>query len=160
MLGFVFSPPSLSYQINLLGEKDDTPVHFCDKCGLPIKMYGRMVSEITSGRCSHGSPLGKIRFYCVCMRLLEVTDFNRHLNKQQNSTRMELEAFTAQVFLFHLSGWFCSTPWFNQVSLKMLKKTQQNTISKEKTFSFWGFDLIPLRFQNKLFISIEDLQWR
>lgn len=92
------------YKINLLGEKDDTPVHFCDKCGLPIKMYGRMVSEITSGRCSHGSPLGKIRFYCVCLRLLEVTDFNRRLNKQQNSTRMELEAFTAQVFLFLLSG--------------------------------------------------------
>ncbi|XP_072715840.1 E3 ubiquitin-protein ligase Hakai isoform X1 [Ciconia boyciana] len=31
------------YKINLLGEKDDTPVHFCDKCGLPIKMYGRMI---------------------------------------------------------------------------------------------------------------------
>lgn len=31
-------------QINILGEKDDTPVHFCDKCGLPIKIYGRMVS--------------------------------------------------------------------------------------------------------------------
>jgi hypothetical protein len=33
-------------QINILGEKDDTPVHFCDKCGLPIKIYGRMVSII------------------------------------------------------------------------------------------------------------------
>lgn len=33
-------------QINILGEKDDTPVHFCDKCGLPIKIYGRMVSTI------------------------------------------------------------------------------------------------------------------
>lgn len=32
-------------QINILGEKDDTPVHFCDKCGLPIKIYGRMVSK-------------------------------------------------------------------------------------------------------------------
>lgn len=31
-------------QLNLLGEKDETPVHFCDKCGLPIKTYGRMVS--------------------------------------------------------------------------------------------------------------------
>ncbi|XP_026516675.1 E3 ubiquitin-protein ligase Hakai, partial [Terrapene carolina triunguis] len=30
------------FKINLLGEKDDTPVHFCDKCGLPIKLYGRM----------------------------------------------------------------------------------------------------------------------
>lgn len=57
MLGFVLPLPSLSYQINLLGEKDDTPVHFCDKCGLPIKMYGRMVSEIISGRYSHSFPL-------------------------------------------------------------------------------------------------------
>ncbi|KAJ8386681.1 hypothetical protein AAFF_G00167970 [Aldrovandia affinis] len=31
------------YKLNLLGEKDDTPVHFCDKCGLPIKLYGRMI---------------------------------------------------------------------------------------------------------------------
>ncbi|KAJ8261817.1 hypothetical protein GJAV_G00158750 [Gymnothorax javanicus] len=31
------------YKLNLLGEKDDTPVHFCDKCGLPIKIYGRMI---------------------------------------------------------------------------------------------------------------------
>ncbi|XP_077850888.1 E3 ubiquitin-protein ligase Hakai isoform X3 [Macaca mulatta] len=31
------------FQINILGEKDDTPVHFCDKCGLPIKIYGRMI---------------------------------------------------------------------------------------------------------------------
>ncbi|XP_074808582.1 E3 ubiquitin-protein ligase Hakai isoform X2 [Natator depressus] len=31
------------FKINLLGEKDDTPVHFCDKCGLPIKLYGRMI---------------------------------------------------------------------------------------------------------------------
>ncbi|KAK9399379.1 E3 ubiquitin-protein ligase Hakai [Crotalus adamanteus] len=31
------------FKLNLLGEKDDTPVHFCDKCGLPIKMYGRMI---------------------------------------------------------------------------------------------------------------------
>lgn len=114
MLGFVFSPPSLSYQINLLGEKDDTPVHFCDKCGLPIKMYGRMVSEITSGRCSHCFPLDKIRFYCVCMRLLEITDFNRHLNKQQNSTRMGLEAFTAQVFCsIYLTDF--ALPQFNKV---------------------------------------------
>ncbi|XP_069485253.1 E3 ubiquitin-protein ligase Hakai isoform X5 [Ambystoma mexicanum] len=32
------------YKINLIGEKDDTPVHFCDQCGLPIKVYGRMFS--------------------------------------------------------------------------------------------------------------------
>ncbi|KAG5845976.1 hypothetical protein ANANG_G00144860 [Anguilla anguilla] len=31
------------YKLNLLGAKDDTPVHFCDKCGLPIKIYGRMI---------------------------------------------------------------------------------------------------------------------
>ncbi|XP_036373916.1 E3 ubiquitin-protein ligase Hakai isoform X1 [Megalops cyprinoides] len=31
------------YKMNLIGEKDDTPVHFCDKCGLPIKIYGRMI---------------------------------------------------------------------------------------------------------------------
>lgn len=31
------------YKINLIGEKDDTPVHFCDQCGLPIKIYGRMI---------------------------------------------------------------------------------------------------------------------
>lgn len=84
ILGFVFSRSSLSYQINLLGEKDDTPVHFCDKCGLPIKMYGRMVSEIASGRCSHGFHLDKIRFSCVYMKFLEITDFNRHLNKQNS----------------------------------------------------------------------------
>ncbi|XP_028668899.2 LOW QUALITY PROTEIN: E3 ubiquitin-protein ligase Hakai [Erpetoichthys calabaricus] len=30
-------------KLNLIGEKDDTPVHFCDKCGLPIKIYGRMI---------------------------------------------------------------------------------------------------------------------
>ncbi|MGH0128622.1 UNVERIFIED_CONTAM: hypothetical protein FKN15_058451 [Acipenser sinensis] len=33
-------------KINLIGEKDDTPVHFCDKCGLPIKIYGRMINLI------------------------------------------------------------------------------------------------------------------
>ncbi|PIO34966.1 hypothetical protein AB205_0144260 [Aquarana catesbeiana] len=31
------------FKLNLIGEKDDTPVHFCDKCGLPIKIYGRMI---------------------------------------------------------------------------------------------------------------------
>uniref|UniRef100_A0A8B9H0M0 E3 ubiquitin-protein ligase Hakai n=1 Tax=Astyanax mexicanus TaxID=7994 RepID=A0A8B9H0M0_ASTMX len=31
------------YKLNLVGEKDDTPIHFCDKCGLPIKLYGRMI---------------------------------------------------------------------------------------------------------------------
>ncbi|KAL7828006.1 hypothetical protein AOLI_G00311580 [Acnodon oligacanthus] len=31
------------YKLNLIGEKDETPMHFCDKCGLPIKTYGRMI---------------------------------------------------------------------------------------------------------------------
>ncbi|KAI1882119.1 hypothetical protein AGOR_G00247400 [Albula goreensis] len=31
------------YKLNLIGEKDETPMHFCDKCGLPIKIYGRMI---------------------------------------------------------------------------------------------------------------------
>ncbi|KAJ8387034.1 hypothetical protein AAFF_G00162110 [Aldrovandia affinis] len=31
------------YKMNLVGEKDDTPMHFCDQCGLPIKLYGRMI---------------------------------------------------------------------------------------------------------------------
>ncbi|TRY97502.1 hypothetical protein DNTS_013756 [Danionella cerebrum] len=31
------------YKLNLIGEKDETPIHFCDKCILPIKTYGRMI---------------------------------------------------------------------------------------------------------------------
>ncbi|XP_023686003.1 E3 ubiquitin-protein ligase Hakai-like isoform X2 [Paramormyrops kingsleyae] len=31
------------HKVNLIGEKDDIPVHFCDKCGLPIRIYGRMI---------------------------------------------------------------------------------------------------------------------
>ncbi|XP_048862496.1 E3 ubiquitin-protein ligase Hakai-like isoform X1 [Brienomyrus brachyistius] len=31
------------YKLNLIGEKDETAIHFCDKCGQPIKMYGRMI---------------------------------------------------------------------------------------------------------------------
>uniref|UniRef100_A0A8C4Q8L4 Uncharacterized protein n=1 Tax=Eptatretus burgeri TaxID=7764 RepID=A0A8C4Q8L4_EPTBU len=31
-------------KINILGRKEETPIHFCDKCALPIKIYGRMVS--------------------------------------------------------------------------------------------------------------------
>eukprot|EP00066_Takifugu_rubripes_P010598 XP_003978564.2 PREDICTED: E3 ubiquitin-protein ligase Hakai [Takifugu rubripes] len=31
------------YKLNLIGEKDDVPIHFCDKCGLPIQIYGRMI---------------------------------------------------------------------------------------------------------------------
>ncbi|KAI4792136.1 hypothetical protein KUCAC02_033589 [Chaenocephalus aceratus] len=31
------------FKLHLIGEKDDVPVHFCDKCGLPIQLYGRMV---------------------------------------------------------------------------------------------------------------------
>lgn len=32
-----------NWQLNLIGEKDEVPLHFCDKCGLPIQIYGRMV---------------------------------------------------------------------------------------------------------------------
>ncbi|XP_038874141.1 E3 ubiquitin-protein ligase Hakai-like isoform X2 [Salvelinus namaycush] len=39
-----FSQPLFwDYKLNLVGEKDDTPVHFCEICGLPIKLYGRMI---------------------------------------------------------------------------------------------------------------------
>ncbi|KAK5876978.1 hypothetical protein CesoFtcFv8_026275 [Champsocephalus esox] len=31
------------FKLHLIGEKDDVPVHFCDKCGLPIQLYGRMI---------------------------------------------------------------------------------------------------------------------
>ncbi|XP_055015958.1 E3 ubiquitin-protein ligase Hakai [Boleophthalmus pectinirostris] len=31
------------FKLNLLGEKDKLPIHFCDKCGLPIQLYGRMI---------------------------------------------------------------------------------------------------------------------
>ncbi|KAK7896865.1 hypothetical protein WMY93_022190 [Mugilogobius chulae] len=31
------------FKINLVGEKDKLPIHFCDKCGLPIHLYGRMI---------------------------------------------------------------------------------------------------------------------
>ncbi|KAJ8373593.1 hypothetical protein SKAU_G00041730 [Synaphobranchus kaupii] len=31
------------YKMNLIGEKDESPIHFCDRCGLPIKIYGRMI---------------------------------------------------------------------------------------------------------------------
>uniref|UniRef100_A0A3Q2ZS28 Uncharacterized protein n=1 Tax=Kryptolebias marmoratus TaxID=37003 RepID=A0A3Q2ZS28_KRYMA len=31
------------YKLNLIGERDEVPIHFCDKCGLPIQLYGRMV---------------------------------------------------------------------------------------------------------------------
>lgn len=33
----------LIFQLNLVGEKDETPIHFCDLCCLPIKSYGRMI---------------------------------------------------------------------------------------------------------------------
>lgn len=35
-------------QLNLIGERDEVPIHFCDKCGLPIQLYGRMVCIISS----------------------------------------------------------------------------------------------------------------
>uniref|UniRef100_A0A8D2ZHY9 E3 ubiquitin-protein ligase Hakai n=1 Tax=Scophthalmus maximus TaxID=52904 RepID=A0A8D2ZHY9_SCOMX len=31
------------YKLHLIGERDDVPIHFCDKCGLPIQLYGRMI---------------------------------------------------------------------------------------------------------------------
>ncbi|XP_043964395.1 E3 ubiquitin-protein ligase Hakai isoform X1 [Gambusia affinis] len=31
------------YKLNLIGERDGVPIHFCDKCGLPIQLYGRMI---------------------------------------------------------------------------------------------------------------------
>uniref|UniRef100_A0A3B5L1U0 Uncharacterized protein n=1 Tax=Xiphophorus couchianus TaxID=32473 RepID=A0A3B5L1U0_9TELE len=34
------------YKLNLIGERDGVPIHFCDKCGLPIQLYGRMVCNI------------------------------------------------------------------------------------------------------------------
>ncbi|CAL1569182.1 unnamed protein product [Knipowitschia caucasica] len=30
-------------KVHLIGEKDKLPIHFCDKCGLPIHLYGRMI---------------------------------------------------------------------------------------------------------------------
>ncbi|KAJ8245298.1 hypothetical protein GJAV_G00269240 [Gymnothorax javanicus] len=36
-------PMFWDYKLNLIGEKDESPMHFCDKCGLPIKIYGRMI---------------------------------------------------------------------------------------------------------------------
>ena len=31
------------FKINILGKKDETIIHFCDKCELPIRIYGRMI---------------------------------------------------------------------------------------------------------------------
>uniref|UniRef100_A0A671ECC8 Uncharacterized protein n=1 Tax=Rhinolophus ferrumequinum TaxID=59479 RepID=A0A671ECC8_RHIFE len=31
-----------NFKIKIIGEKDDSPVNFCDKCDLPVKIYGRM----------------------------------------------------------------------------------------------------------------------
>ncbi|XP_075907553.1 E3 ubiquitin-protein ligase Hakai isoform X2 [Nelusetta ayraudi] len=31
------------YKLNLIGERDEVPIHFCDKCGHPIHLYGRMI---------------------------------------------------------------------------------------------------------------------
>lgn len=36
----------LLQQLNLIGERDEVPIHFCDKCGLPIQLYGRMVRTL------------------------------------------------------------------------------------------------------------------
>ncbi|XP_074180184.1 LOW QUALITY PROTEIN: E3 ubiquitin-protein ligase CBLL2-like [Rhinolophus sinicus] len=34
--------PLGNFKIKIIGEKDDSPVNFCDKCDLPVKIYGRM----------------------------------------------------------------------------------------------------------------------
>ncbi|KAF3812926.1 hypothetical protein GH733_019268 [Mirounga leonina] len=31
------------YKMNIIGEKDDSPVYFCDKCDLPIQIYGPVI---------------------------------------------------------------------------------------------------------------------
>lgn len=31
------------FKINVIGKKDETPIHFCEKCELPIRIYGRMI---------------------------------------------------------------------------------------------------------------------
>lgn len=31
------------FKINIIGEKNDLPVHFCDNCDLPIKIYGCVI---------------------------------------------------------------------------------------------------------------------
>uniref|UniRef100_A0A7N8WT39 Cbl proto-oncogene-like 1, E3 ubiquitin protein ligase n=1 Tax=Mastacembelus armatus TaxID=205130 RepID=A0A7N8WT39_9TELE len=36
------------YKLNLIGERDEVPIHFCDKCGLPIQLYGRMVCGLSN----------------------------------------------------------------------------------------------------------------
>lgn len=35
-------------QLHLIGERDEVPIHFCDKCGLPVQLYGRMVCILLS----------------------------------------------------------------------------------------------------------------
>lgn len=47
-VGLVFSDRSFGnlfwdFQVNIVGEKDDTTIHFCDECKLPIRIYGRMI---------------------------------------------------------------------------------------------------------------------
>ncbi|KAM8883668.1 E3 ubiquitin-protein ligase Hakai [Synchiropus picturatus] len=36
-------PMFWDFKLNLIGERDEVPIHFCDKCGLPIHLYGRMI---------------------------------------------------------------------------------------------------------------------
>ncbi|VTJ80935.1 Hypothetical predicted protein, partial [Marmota monax] len=51
------------FKINILGKKDDTPVHFCNKCELPIKIYGRMIP------CKHA--------FCYACAVLHGNEGNR-----------------------------------------------------------------------------------
>lgn len=56
------------FQIHTLDEKDDTPVHFCDKCELPIKIYGQMIpcKHAFCYACAvlHGKEGNVSRLYC------------------------------------------------------------------------------------------------
>lgn len=31
------------FKVNIIGERDDSPVHFCDKFDFPIKIYGHLI---------------------------------------------------------------------------------------------------------------------
>uniref|UniRef100_F6VJX7 E3 ubiquitin-protein ligase Hakai n=1 Tax=Xenopus tropicalis TaxID=8364 RepID=F6VJX7_XENTR len=78
------------FKLNLIGEKEDTPIHFCDKCGLPIKIYGRMVGHRCEYYCN--DPVQRIEqcargslFMCSivqgCKRTyLSQRDLQAHIN--------------------------------------------------------------------------------
>ncbi|KAI3999110.1 Cbl proto-oncogene like 2 [Homo sapiens] len=54
-------------KINIIGEKDDLPIHFCDKCDLPIKIYGRII-PCKHAFCYHCANLYDKVGYKVCPR--------------------------------------------------------------------------------------------